>query len=291
MFMNFMDYVDDPAKYMFTPDQALRIQTAMSNSPYRKFLGTHALCNVATMPAASVFKAPISVCLSSSAITLTNQTTGIPVPSYTWNVSGGAFINPNANSQVAAINFPGPGTYTISLAADNGTLTSSTQVVTVYQTSVNISGAKPVVCEGQYITLTASGANYYTWSPPGSVSDTVSFIASGVSTYSCMAVGPGNCKTTTVVSITSMDCTGIENHSSLAGLSVSPNPASETLFFSNPSAPISSVMIRDISGRQIYQQDISSSAAQIDISSLPKGIYLVEVRSSDATKTVKLIKD
>jgi hypothetical protein len=45
MFMNFMDYPWDPYKYMFTTDQATRMQTAMLNSPYRYQLGTHGLCS------------------------------------------------------------------------------------------------------------------------------------------------------------------------------------------------------------------------------------------------------
>ncbi len=45
MFMNFMDYPWDPYKYMFTTDQATRMQIVMLNSPYRKQLGTHGLCS------------------------------------------------------------------------------------------------------------------------------------------------------------------------------------------------------------------------------------------------------
>jgi hypothetical protein len=45
--MNFMDYPWDPYKYMFTTDQATRMQTAMLNSPYRNQLGTHGLCSSA----------------------------------------------------------------------------------------------------------------------------------------------------------------------------------------------------------------------------------------------------
>jgi len=45
MTMNIMDYTNDACKYMFTPDQVTRIQTAMSQSPNRKLLGTHNLCS------------------------------------------------------------------------------------------------------------------------------------------------------------------------------------------------------------------------------------------------------
>lgn len=48
MFMNFMDYPSDPNKYMFTVDQATRMQTAMLNSPFRNQLGTHGLCSTTT---------------------------------------------------------------------------------------------------------------------------------------------------------------------------------------------------------------------------------------------------
>lgn len=49
MFMNFMDYTYGDGKYMFTTDQATRAQTAMLNSPFRKFLGTHSLCEPTTV--------------------------------------------------------------------------------------------------------------------------------------------------------------------------------------------------------------------------------------------------
>lgn len=45
MFMNFMDYTAGPFVYMFTEAQKQRAHTAMQNSPNRKFLGTHGLCN------------------------------------------------------------------------------------------------------------------------------------------------------------------------------------------------------------------------------------------------------
>ena len=45
MYTNLMDYSEDVSKFMFTTDQSIRMQTALQNSPYRKLLGTHGLCN------------------------------------------------------------------------------------------------------------------------------------------------------------------------------------------------------------------------------------------------------
>jgi len=44
MFQNFMDYSDDGCRSLFTANQETRMMTALTNSPYRKFLGAHGLC-------------------------------------------------------------------------------------------------------------------------------------------------------------------------------------------------------------------------------------------------------
>lgn len=69
MFMNFMDYPSDPNKYMFTIDQAIRMQTALLNSSYRNQLGTHGLCSATTGINESL--------LTSSTSVYPNPTTGL----------------------------------------------------------------------------------------------------------------------------------------------------------------------------------------------------------------------
>ncbi|MCU0359948.1 MAG: M43 family zinc metalloprotease [Bacteroidia bacterium] len=55
LFMNFMDYCDDACLYMFTPDQRLRIQTAMANGQFRTQLtaSSATLCGGSTPVACS----------------------------------------------------------------------------------------------------------------------------------------------------------------------------------------------------------------------------------------------
>jgi hypothetical protein len=48
MFQNYMGYTQDACMCLFTANQKTRMLTAMSNSPYRKYLGTHGLCDATT---------------------------------------------------------------------------------------------------------------------------------------------------------------------------------------------------------------------------------------------------
>ncbi|MCD6067865.1 MAG: hypothetical protein K0S33_2691 [Bacteroidetes bacterium] len=119
MFMNFMDYTDDIAMYMFTPDQTLRIQTAMANGTHRKFLGTHGICN--TTPAAPVaaFTIPATGC-TGNAVATTNNSTGTPTPTFAWSSAPATGVSfSNATASAPTITFTTPGTYTISVTATN----------------------------------------------------------------------------------------------------------------------------------------------------------------------------
>lgn len=131
MFMNFMDYTPDATMYMFTEDQRTRAQTVMANGTYRKFLGTHGLCSVASAtPATAAFTMTNSAC-TGAVVLPTNSSTGSPVPTYTWSASPttGVSFSPSSTSANPSITFATNGTYVITLAAQSGTTAISTKTV------------------------------------------------------------------------------------------------------------------------------------------------------------------
>jgi len=141
MFMNFMDYTDDVAMYMFTVDQTTRIQTTMLNSPYRKLLGTHGLCSLAASSPTANFTIAGTGC-TGSGITVSNTSGGSPSPTYVWstNPSTGVTYNPNNTATNPQITFANPGTYTVSVAATNSVGTSNfsqTTVISICSTPCN----------------------------------------------------------------------------------------------------------------------------------------------------------
>lgn len=158
MFMNFMDYSNDIYMYMFTEDQRTRAQTAMANGTYRKLLGTHGLCSVgAATPAVAAFSMTNTAC-KGSAVSVTNNSTGNPTPTYTWSASPstGVTFSPNANSTTPSITFTNNGSYVISLSAQSGTTAVNTKT-----NSITISTCTaPAVCSLTVSNVAATDTMY-----------------------------------------------------------------------------------------------------------------------------------
>ena len=72
-------------------------------------------------------------------------------------------------------------------------------------------------------------------------------------------------------------------------LSIYPNPASSKLFLSglNENFNNGEISVLDFSGRKIFSQKISSHQNEIDVSSLPNGVYLLELKNEDEMITKK----
>ncbi len=129
MYMNFMDYVDDPSCYMFTPDQRLRMQTAMANSPLRINLtaSSNSLCNLAPVAPQAAFSITNESCVD-TLVGILNQSSGIPGPSFVWNVqpSNGVQFLPSNTVANPSIITSQPGFYTLTLIASNSSGTNQT---------------------------------------------------------------------------------------------------------------------------------------------------------------------
>jgi hypothetical protein len=143
MFMDFMDMVDDNARYMFTNEQNIRMQTALSQSPFRNALGTHGKCTItSTAPSSSAvasFNLGTQQCLNSPFYPY-NTSSGNPNPTFLWSSTPAANFLPNANVANPGITITNAGTYTISLVATNSLSSSTfTQVVTAFGNCVNLS--------------------------------------------------------------------------------------------------------------------------------------------------------
>ena len=76
-------------------------------------------------------------------------------------------------------------------------------------------------------------------------------------------------------------------------LKVYPNPASDVLNISVPglNGNQNSIRVVDMKGTVMMEEKITRSLQQINISRLPKGVYMLKLVNGDKTTTSKFIKE
>lgn len=69
-----------------------------------------------------------------------------------------------------------------------------------------------------------------------------------------------------------------------------PNPVKDILNIQNDSK-ISTIKIYDLTGKELIKKEVDAKNVHVDVSNLPKGIYMVRVASENSIRTIKVIKD
>jgi hypothetical protein len=135
MSMNIMDNTYDDCRWMFTSDQVVRMQTAMSQCPFRTLLGTHGQCTPTVVcspgsPAQASFSLTAPAPCFGQAFTPVNTSTGCPAPTFTWVLTPNtATVNSGYYTGQPSFNLSSQGTYTLQLIASNSLATTSQSLV------------------------------------------------------------------------------------------------------------------------------------------------------------------
>jgi len=139
-----------------------------------------------------------SVCQNSSA-SFSIATQGATV-TYQWkkngvNISGAT----NATLNLTNVNSLNAGNYTVDIfGASCGTITSQIATLTVLaQPVAAITPVSPSICQGQAITLTASGGSSYVWGNSLGTSDTQIVTPSSTTTYTVTVTDANGCQAST----------------------------------------------------------------------------------------------
>jgi hypothetical protein len=135
-----------------------------------------------------------SVC-SNSQLSLSVTVSG-SAPSYTW--TGAGTFN-NANIANPLVSNPQTGNYTITASNACGTASNVVSVTVEAAPVLTVSASQNTLCAGEQLTLTASGANTYTWS--NSVTNGLGFAASTSTTYTVSGSAANGCVSTETVNI------------------------------------------------------------------------------------------
>jgi hypothetical protein len=139
---------------------------------------------------------------------------------------------------------------------------------------------------GQTSTLTASGANTYTWST-GINGNSIVVAPSSQINYTVVGTGPNNCNSEFTAIVPSI-CTSLNNQigNNDEGIKLYPNPTSSILNIEVKEQ--TQISIINLLGEIIKTETINGKS-KLDLSDLKTGVYFI--RDAKSGKAVKFIKD
>jgi len=241
-----------------------------------------------------------SMCVGSPK-TLIDNSSNTP-SNWNWTISPMAGVVFNSSSvQSPTLTFSNAGIYTISLVSGNsfgqGAIITKTILVsntpTIVLSSNNISS-----CDQDPVTITASGANTYTWSNFGGNNASATYTFGINFTYTVSSSNNG-CVSSQTVEVTIINCLGVlELSANNSSFNVYPNPVNDfiTLKINAPKELNVAVELLDAAGKLILKENASFTKEKADfklnISSLSAGIYYLKLNSKkESSQTLKILKE
>ncbi len=167
--------------------------------------------------------------------------------------------------------------------------------VTVNTTpTVSIANSNSLICVGQPVTLTASGATTYTWS---NTSITSSIVVSPTITTIYTATGSiGNCTNTAIYTQSVSACVGIDNINAIStGVFIYPNPTDGiiNIDFSNTNTlDKKTIQVLNTLGEIVLSLTvIDDKTVSLNLYGLAKGLYFINIiENNGVIKTQKIMK-
>ncbi|MBI2966550.1 MAG: T9SS type A sorting domain-containing protein [Bacteroidetes bacterium] len=233
-------------------------------------------------------------CTGSATVVVTGG--GAPY-TYLWNPSGQT--GSTATGLCA-------GTHSYSVWDNNGCNLAESFTITQPPVLVVSPPNDDTICEEQFTGLTVSATGgttpySFTWAPADGLSATTgpAVIAGPDATtqYTILAIDANSCFDTAIVTVFVDSCSGIDFRFLSNRWSVFPNPSIGKVIIESayPVAEYFSIQIFGITGIRFLVENDHGMGSRvrktIDLSELPRGIYLLKITSSLRTDLFKLIKE
>lgn len=228
-------------------------------------------------------------------VSFADQSTDLP-NAWSWAVVPSASITTPA-AQNTVIKFPNPGIYTVSLIPSNlngaGTPASKTIAINA-SPSVSVVSSAPVICKGTTATLTASGANSYSWSTAAS-SASIVITPPQTTGYTLTGTAVNGCKSTSAFTQSVSVCTAINHITEQAQdpVKIYPNPT-KNFFCIELIPPVETdayaFELYNSVGKIVEQKKLPAGNHCIQTSTLTAGIYYLKIHDGKKLlKTEKII--
>jgi len=175
---------------------------------------------------------------------------------------------------------------------DLATLNSGSGDISVFvQTTLPplfITSSNSLICAGNTVTLTASGAPTYEWNNQQQDSATV---VNPVTTtiYTVTGFFANGCENTAMYTQNVSNCTIVEHNTMDNSTLIYPNPTNRVFRFELNSA--SQILITTVTGQKILNSIYSEGINEIDLVGYPNGIYFIQIIGANNRYLNKLIKN
>lgn len=185
--------------------------------------------------------------------------------SYTWN---------NSTTGSVLIMTPLTNTIYFVVGSDVNTCTGSANYsIAVDVVNLNaITSHTMTLCNGETATLTASGANTYTWSN-AMQGNHITISPSVTTTYTVYGTSSFGCDTSFVITQTVVECAGIRTIDLFSSFSIYPNPSHNEFYFETSLDLKANLILYDVIGRKALEAKVIKGKNKITTSSLPPGLY------------------
>ena len=202
---------------------------------------------------------------------------------YTWNTSA----TTNSISVTPSV------TTSYTVVGENTPGCSDTKTVNIIvNPSPNLTvSPSPTICPGITATMSASGANTYTWSPGNFTTSVISVTPALSTVYNVAGTNTIGCTTNSNITVFVVVCTGLADNSAkenVAYVFPNPNTGEFTIELSNNS--FKNIQIFDLMGRIVFSESSLNNKIDVNINSLANGIYYVRVQSNNSVEVIKIVK-
>jgi hypothetical protein len=252
------------------------------------FMAKYIPCNAPPVQPSAIIGTN-SFCFNTNQLTFSlNPITS--VSSYTWSFPSAWTGSSISDSIIINLsNLSG----TISVTANNGCGSSLSQALAITANplpTVSITTSDSILCIGQNATLTANGANTYSWNT-GNTGSTEIVSPISNTNYTVIGIDANGCENTSSFTQFVTACVGInETNKAITNLMVFPNPFNDFLVVNLNTLEYTEITIMNSLNQLVHSENLQQNQTLISTQHWAKGIYFVMFKNNTGSKTMKLVK-
>lgn len=229
---------------------------------------------------------PPTISVNSGAICTGQSFTLSPSGADTYTISGGnSIVSPTTDA-----------TYSITGTDANGCVSSSAAIASVTVNALpNVSAVtnNTLICVGETATLTASGANTYTWSSSANT-NSIAVSPTVTTSYTVTGTDMNGCENSSTVSQVVDLCTGITsiNNNVSSEIFAYPNPSNSLVQINVPQELFgNTILLTNTFGQVLETKNIDNTSIFYDLQNLATGIYFIQIKTSNGMISKKIVKN